>query len=406
MEARRAVVCLLCIASFVLLESLVENSTLRRQNPASSRAETDAKGRNGTSSFARSEKAASFLDWSDIPPPTIVAQLGGEMGNNIGYYLSGYSLQKWLQQHYNMTAKIIVRHQDSSKWIRGQEAINSCLPKLQDVDFEEGNRLWPDGSFLDKQFANLTMQGMDWRGMDTAGFTNRTSYEENLHAFVRHYRASHALLFDNNTEVRKPLLISRQMVYLYNHLMDEYYDDFRELLQWKESTCCKQLPDPDESVFVSTNLDSTPISHPNFQHFRNYKTEMPRKHKVPTYRELGPNQTVSELFAHLKEGDRVAITTRFRNDIVQEYVNALSRRGIKTRVVVQTRDVYDFCFLMHAKKELVGIAASTFLIWAGIMGNADVVRAYTIEEKQALSWRHPGLQRFRFERYIYWEEDT
>jgi hypothetical protein len=36
-----------------------------------------------------------------------------------------------------------------------------------------------------------------------------------------------------------------------NSLVDEYYDRYREFLAWDDPACCAQLPEPDETVFVS-----------------------------------------------------------------------------------------------------------------------------------------------------------
>jgi hypothetical protein len=61
---------------------------------------------------------------------------------------------------------------------------------------------------------------------------------------------------------------------------------------------------------------------------------------------------------------------------------------------------------MHAQKELVGTARSSFLMWAGLLGNATRVRPYTVMMPDGNSRVHhynftnPELKsRFLFERY-------
>ena len=93
------------------------------------------------------------------------------------------------------------------------------------------------------------------------------------------------------------------------------------------------------------------------------------------FTEIGPNRTANSLFRHLGAGDRVAITSRFQ-DGLQPYIDALERRGIQTRAVTGQSGMEDFCFLLHAKKEIVGVTKSTFFAWAALLGNATTIRAY------------------------------
>ncbi len=132
---------------------------------------------------------------------------------------------------------------------------------------------------------------------------------------------------------------------------------------------------------------------------------MPYNFKRYGFEELSPNKTADELFRDLKVGDRIAITSRFASDpVVQSYVDRLSLRGIQARVVEGQSGVEDFCFLMSAKKELVGCAESTFVAWAGYLGNADKVRLYSIDSPARrrrhgnnvfthFNWTNPQLKR-------------
>jgi len=60
----------------------------------------------------------------------------------------------------------------------------------------------------------------------------------------------------------------------------------------------------------------------------------------------------------------VAITTRIENKLVTDVVKALEGRGIKARVITRQSGVEDFCFLLKAKKELAGMARSTYAQFA------------------------------------------
>jgi hypothetical protein len=148
------------------------------------------------------------------------------------------------------------------------------------------------------------------------------------------------------------------------------------------------------------------------QHFRNFVHEMPRKARRKGYEELSPNQTARELFGHLQAGDKVAITTRFEKEDARPYVDALQRRGLQVRVIAGQTDREDFCCLIKAQKELVGSAASTFVLWAAYIGNTSNVRIYSVDSpdrRAALgdeniffhyNWTHPDLKsRISFELY-------
>lgn len=96
----------------------------------------------------------------------------------------------------------------------------------------------------------------------------------------------------------------------------------------------------------------------------------------------------------MKKGDKVVITTRFYDDpILQEHVNALQSRGIQVRIVggglnntKERQGIEDFCFLLHAKKELIGSTRSTFALWAAVLGQAENIMLYTIKSP-ALTFR-------------------
>jgi hypothetical protein len=126
---------------------------------------------------------------------------------------------------------------------------------------------------------------------------------------------------------------------------------------------------------------------------------MPRKGIKFGFEELGPNQTANDLFRNLQAGDKVAITSRFsEHPSLQPYVDAFQSRGVQVRVIANQTAVEDFCFLMHAKKELVGNAVSTFSIWAGFLGNASKVRLYSIDSE----WTRAGLFADRVFKYYNW----
>ena len=119
--------------------------------------------------------------------------------------------------------------------------------------------------------------------------------------------------------------------------IDKYLAEIRDLFEFDHNKCCRLKPDPDEAVF----------------HFRNFWSEL-KKEKQGFKEELSPNKTANELFGHLQPGDKIAVTTRYNNSLSQLYVGALKNRGLNVRLISGQSDTEDFCFLMHAKKSLLG----------------------------------------------------
>jgi hypothetical protein len=121
------------------------------------------------------------------------------------------------------------------------------------------------------------------------------------------------------------------------------------------------------------------------------------------FEELDPHRVATMLMGHLKAGERVAMTTRFANEpLVEEYIAELQQRGLQVRLVVNQTGVQDFCFLLRAKQELIGVAKSTYARWAAYLGDAEKVQLYAVDNRgsqefiqQTMNypWKHPDIQR-------------
>lgn len=148
------------------------------------------------------------------------------------------------------------------------------------------------------------------------------------------------------------------------------------------------------------------------QHYRNFVGEMPKRGKKLEFEELSAQKIAYQLMGNLKEGDKVAITTRIFSDSVEEIVTALRGRGLRVRVISGQSGVEDFCFLQKAQKELVGMVRSSFVLWAAYLGNAKQVRMYNVDSlftrnvkeaggvrRNIFNWTHPEMQRVKYETY-------
>jgi hypothetical protein len=170
-----------------------------------------------------------------------------------------------------------LRHQtdgkgrDIGKWVKASRNIQQCFPALRKWDFSHGN--WTEW----EQRRNQQQSWLEIRQLFTLDLVNgkrssifnspgrqiqpepveRKQVDESLQLFQQ-------LLLQSSeqrptVEVESSSNASANAIslpYLYSRSMDnwmfidEYYDEFRELLQF-DRRCCKQVPDPDESVFVS-----------------------------------------------------------------------------------------------------------------------------------------------------------
>jgi hypothetical protein len=146
---------------------------------------------------------------------------------------------------------------------------------------------------------------------------------------------------------------------------ERYFERHRELFAFDVDNpeCCQQRAAADESVF----------------HLRNFLIEMPNVGVKMGFEELSPNKTANELFGHLQAGDKVAITSRFTDYRSNPYVDAFHARGIAARIVKGQNPEQDFCFLLSAQKEMVGVSMSSFAHWASRLGNATVAKLYSVK---------------------------
>lgn len=333
---------------------------------------------------------------------TIVLQLSGEMGNNLGKFAYGYGLQLLLQEEFQLNTELWLRHQIGvTKWKRARSSLQRCFPLFQNMDFEKANT----EEFLDAKAIKDEWLGPDVHSKIMSGKPKEVSLE--LKKFVELFTSdSQPNGTYSNSSISMPFLYADRMVG-YDHWLERYYEKYRELFRFdydNQPTCCHPdiKIDPDESVF----------------HLRNFKEEMPRLYKELGFQELGPNQVANELFGHLMPGEKVVIITRSFGDNtdINRYVKAMEKRGLIVRVFTENSGVQDFCILLTAQKEIVGTSKSTFLRWSGILGNAKKVRVYSVDSPERrrraetgrlaggifakYDFQHPVLKdRFVFELY-------
>jgi hypothetical protein len=126
-----------------------------------------------------------------------------------------------------------------------------------------------------------------------------------------------------------------------------------------------------------------------------------RKGSKYGFEELSPSRAASVLFANHTPGDKVAIISRFP-DRLNKYKEALEARGLVVRLINGQSGTEDFCFLLRAQKEIIGVATSTYATFAGILGDAKKVRLYSVDSPAR---RGPGSYSKLFTYYNYTNEE-
>jgi hypothetical protein len=324
------------------------------------------------------------------PNATIVVQLSGEMGNNLHKIAFARGLQIQAMERGVLT-NMILRHMDGddSKWKRARSFISRCFPNLSHLDFEAGNSV---------RYKDLILQQKILFAGSASGLKLNGKSDDEVARVLDHLRMlvmmNVTIPFDETAGVLHhdagiylPFLIADIMVD--HEYLDRFRDDFRNFFTFDDERCCAAVPDPDESVF----------------HFRNFQHELKGVTKKRGFRELNPEQVSNELFGQLQRGDKVAIVSRFKNEITKQYVTALERRGIIVRLISGQTPVQDFCFLKRAQKEMAGSEISSFFVWASYLGKAPVRSYFVTDNRQAgkkssYSWKNPDLKsRYTYEEY-------
>eukprot|EP00934_Nitzschia_sp_Nitz4_P007066 Nitzschia sp. Nitz4//scaffold147_size54853//19180//20409//NITZ4_006614-RA/size54853-processed-gene-0.21-mRNA-1//-1//CDS//3329536684//7056//frame0 len=316
---------------------------------------------------------------------TIVVQLSGEMANNLHHIAHGLGLQYWVKDVYGIDSNLVLRHQEgpnnrapNPKWKSARDNLQQCFPSLALLNFAEGNN---------KQYTHLDQLQQLWllgKGDRLTGLVNSAD-EKEIQTGLE-LLATNILIdpqrpwVDDTSTIRLPFIRSESLDVF--PMIDRYFSKISDVFVFNETACCALVPDANDSVF----------------HFRNYQSEMPslRAYQMG-FAELSPEQTSTELFAHLESAnDRVQITTRIPNQAARNYAEALKERGVEANLVTGQSAMQDFCFLRSSKRELAGSARSTFVLWAALLGNMNPARLYHVDN-EGLRQRHPDYwKRFTY----------
>jgi len=333
---------------------------------------------------------------------SMILKLGGELANHLSYFTHAYTRKLAIERDYpSLTIDLIAEHQVERKWKGAFRDATKCFPNLRKINFHGGR--W-DPEFLEREEQQRTWIGEDQMGLLNVDNRNCAEGQQcwRKAADLLLNLTQQQRLFVSNETIQEPVDANVSMPFLRNWQMtfadeytDEFFDEVKKFLYFDETACCGSFPEPDETVF----------------HLRNFALEG-RGLLGRGFHEMSPNGTATQLLAHLKAGSKVVIVSRFANkpEFYQKYKEAMEAVGLKVRVAPVQSGPHDFCFLMKTKKELIGMATSTYSIWAGLLGEAERAVFYAVNSTHVrkkkpgilkpYTWKHPILQkRIKYEVY-------
>lgn len=339
---------ILFIISCCLL-SLNEDVNRLTENKSATVSESNKNERNNTKDDTQNHTTTEIL-----------VQLSGQFGNHISKIATGVAVALELESRGRHTSLTLLRPRRGHSREQTAAWLQTCFPSLRNVSFDDES--------LDKE---NHLKPLSWNEASSRDFD----------------------------KVLDEVVQSKQTSVLVDHLsgLDLIVDrHYTALKRFFEMDCC------------SPELES---SYPTVFHYRNFEREMPRRGKQKGYEEMSA-QFATDLFRddniiRNNKSSPILIVTPFAPD-VKPFVDVWQNQGLVVHVLARSTPLQDFCMLRSATESIVGLARSTFFLWAGLLGSTPRVRAYSIDSEwkrqsnspvwDHFNWTHPELkERFSFE---------
>ncbi|CAJ1948941.1 unnamed protein product [Cylindrotheca closterium] len=324
---------------------------------------------------------------------TVVAQLNGELGNQMHKIANAVCVQRHIERKLQLPTELKLRAQDNAKWERSMKNMKEAFPSTRPLNFRAGNTPLFDQvrqiqedwiqSLVANKKVNLTGIG-DPKVMNRMKSSGWQPTQEILRLLNQTWYMDRPMAPGGNTEFSIPHIYSDAFTSRY--CFEKMLTEIRDFFAIDEYRICKQKPQPDESVL----------------HLRNFLVEMGKAGRDLGFEELSPEKTATEIFANYTPGDKVAIVSRFQTN-TDKYIKALKEiRGIDARYIKGQTGNQDFCFLLKSRKDIIGQRVSTFATWAGLLGRPERLRLYSVDSKYTRAkkrsfykakWDHPELKK-------------
>mmetsp|Transcript_28232 Transcript_28232/g.40430 ORF Transcript_28232/g.40430 Transcript_28232/m.40430 type:complete len:441 (+) Transcript_28232:138-1460(+) len=270
---------------------------------------------------------------------------------------AGQEVQKCFSKH--LSKEIVNLTEWNSKSIARQNALQNNAVRQLFKDWKDpaqaARMLTIDGNTVESIHASLN------------------HLEDVRHRMMKHQQHRQAT---DKYSLSSPFVISTGFAQFL--LTDKYYNQLHDFFAFNDMQCCRDCPDPDETVL----------------HIRGFEVEDPHIADTLGFRDLDENRTSYELLGHLNAGEKVAIISRFSEEELRNYTGSLRERGIQTRFVTGHTGPQAFCFLKCATKGAVGDLSSTFFRTAVML--SDTIQNVTfyvnkLKTKRGNMTAIPGL---------------
>jgi hypothetical protein len=205
----------------------------------------------------------AFNATKDNPVPVVMG-VSGELGNYMHYLAHGYGIFRLARQNYGIHTKMVFRKLPRSprKTVkRTVQTIQTCFPWFQYFDLKT--------EFDLEEYRKK--QRLVWGSPQVLGVHNKpqaqpAALQNNLRQLQRTILKMSEMMLeeqqartftgeDNPSSSSSSSSISPPYItvgYMKNYaFLDRYYEQYQELFSMDEDKCCRQLPEEDETVFVS-----------------------------------------------------------------------------------------------------------------------------------------------------------
>jgi hypothetical protein len=178
---------------------------------------------------------------------TIVVYLSGEMGNYLSILAKAFTVKLLAKKKCGVSAQLVLRHQLRPKWVNGRDSIKACFPKLAHFNFSAANTDAFDK--LAREQDELLTRQREWDPVRLKIDSDQDNADTMEEALLYWKRA----LESNIDGVPSPFLTVATW-WCPPDIIDQHLDLIRDFFEFNKLACCKTLPDPDESVFVSASI--------------------------------------------------------------------------------------------------------------------------------------------------------
>jgi hypothetical protein len=192
---------------------------------------------------------------------SIVVNLAGQLGNHLCLLAHAKGIQLQLKEDHGLEAEILLQKKDSLPKVRAE--LWKCFPETRSLAYASEEEL---GQRKEQQKTWLEIHGLSRVKTKVARMINKklnhpygmvgiSSSPQQTNALNLFYE--NLVMYDGNktspigladAKISIPFLLTSNQAT--SHTMDKYYNEIRDYFHLS-ADCCAQVPDPDETVFVS-----------------------------------------------------------------------------------------------------------------------------------------------------------